>query len=385
MVNVILVFWLVKPDHFWKAMAAVAGISVWAGLSRINWIPMPGLMAAAFYLMEKPFAGQDVKGLARYLWRPLVWAAVGTLIGLGVQQGYAMISGNPEEIYYTSFTSYLLWDRLLPNPSYPLGIAPHVLLLTLPLLILTGTAWISWRKRWNFIRPLGLSALILVLFGGGLLVSVKIGGGTNLHNMDVFLVILLLVAAEIFFGRAVDDRGEPLSIKTPDWLKTAVFIMPILFVASYSGGTIPDRDMVQAEHDLAQLQELVDQAAADGGEVLFISQRHLITFGLIDNVRLVHAHEKLLLQEMAMSQSYEYLENFGLELSQQRYAFIVHDPLPRVLKDEDKVALAEENNVVFTEITPLFTCAYQEATRLLDGSLSILVPTDVVTCGQVEE
>jgi hypothetical protein len=385
MVNMLLVFWLVKPDRFWRALAAVAGISVWAGLSRINWIPMPGLMAAAFYLLEKPVEGKGFKALVRYLLQPVIWVLVGVGVGLAVQQGYAMISGNPEEIYYASFTSYLLWERLLPNPSYRLGILPHVLLLTAPLLVYVGWAWTGWRKRWHFIRPLGLAGIIAALLAGGLLVSVKIGGGTNLHNMDVYLVMLLLVAAEVYFGRVTGCEGQTLHLKMPGWLQAVVFAAPILFVISYSGGTIPERDMAQAEHDLVILQGYIDEAAAEGGEVLFISQRHLITFGLVENVTLVHAHEKLLLQEMAMSQNQRYLDSLGSELAEQRYALIIHDPLPQIIKSEETVPLAAENNVVFEKITPLFTCAYEETARLLDGSLSIFIPKQVATCDQVEE
>jgi hypothetical protein len=384
-VNVLLVYWLVKPDRFWRGLAAVAGISVWAGLSRINWIPMPGLMAAAFYLMETPLKGQDFKSMMRYLMRPVVWVLAGIAIGLAVQQGYAMISGNPEEIYYASFSSYLIWDRLLPNPTYSMGILPSALLLTTPLLIFVGIAWATWRKRWHFIRPLGLTAILLVLFAGGLLVSVKIGGGTNLHNMDVYLVFLLLLAGEIYFGAGRDDTGEPLKVRMPDWLLAVIFIVPIVFVISYSGGTIPERDMDYAAGELALLQAYIDQVVKNGGEVLFISQRHLITFGLVDNVTLVHAHEKLLLQEMAMSQNHAYLDAFGLELAEQRYAMIIHDPLPVGYRNEDKAALAAENNVVFEEITPLFTCAYQEVDRLLDGGLGIFIPAPYVSCGQAEE
>ena len=385
MVIVLLFVWLMNTDHFWRTLAAVIGISVWAGLSRVNWIPMPGLMAAAFYLLEKPLAGKGSKKMIGYLWKPALWVVTGILVGLGVQQGYAMISGNPEEMYYASFTSYLLWDRLLPNPSYRLGILPHILLLSTPLLTYLGIAFRSFSSRWHFIRPLGLAGILTGLFAGGLVVSVKIGGGTNLHNMDVFLVILLLIAAEVYFGRAVDSTGNKIEIKMPAWLQAIVFAVPVVFVISFSGGTIPTRDMEAAQQDLNLLQELVDQAAAEGGEVLFISQRHLITFGLIDNVRLVHVHEKLLLQEMAMSQNQKYLDEFGLELAEQQYSLIIHDPLPRVVKDEETIPLAAENNVVYAKITPLFNCAYQEIGRLLDGSLSIFVPADEVTCNLIEE
>jgi len=385
MVNVLLVIWLVKADRFWRTLAAVAGISVWAGLSRINWIPMPGLMAATFYLLEQPLTGKDIKAVARYLWKPAVWVVVGTLVGLGVQQGYALISGNPEEIYYASFTSYLLWDRLMPNPSYRLGILPHVLLLSALLLAYVGMALAGWRNRWQWIRPLGLTVIAGGLFAGGLVVSVKIGGGTNLHNMDVFLVILMLIASEIFFGRAVDHGGSKLEIKMPAWLQAVVFAAPIFFVISFSGGEIPKRDMQTAQQDLDFLQEIIDRETADGGEVLFISQRHLITFGLIENVDLVHSHEKLLLQEMVMSQNEAYLEDFRLELIDQRYSLIIHDPLPQVFKYVDKVPYAAENNVVYSELSPWFACSYREFTRVLQGNLVIFVPAEVVTCDVVEE
>jgi hypothetical protein len=381
MVNVILVFWLVKTDRFSSALAAVAGISVWAGLSRINWIPMPGLMAAALYLLEKPVSGKDFKSVYRYSWPPAALVIVGILVGLGVQQGYALISGNPEEIYYTSFTSYLLWDRLLPNPSFSMGILPYILLLTAPLLIYLGLAWGAWKGRWHFIRPLGVTIILGGLFAGGLLVSVKIGGGTNLHNMDVYLVILLLIAVEVFFNQVVDSEGKPLEMKLPVWLRAVVFAVPILFVISYSGGAFPVRDLAQAHQQLVILQEIVDRETDAGGEALFISQRHLITFGYLENVTLVHDHEKLLLQEMAMSKNTQYLVNFGEELAGHRYALIVHDPLPIVFKDEETKPLAAENNVVLEAISPLFTCAYQESMRLLDGTLALFVPAKKADCG----
>jgi hypothetical protein len=385
MVIVILVFWLVNIDRFWSALAAVVGISVWAGLSRINWIPMPGLMAAAFYMLEKPVEGKDFKTVVRYLWQPVVLVIVGAAVGLAVQQGYAIISGNPEEIYYSSFTSYLLWDRLLPNATFSMGILPYTLLLTAPLLTYVAMAFRAWRNRLHFIRPLGLAGILLGLFAGGLLVSVKIGGGTNLHNMDVYLVILLLIAAEVFFGRALESKGIPFELKMPHWLKAVIFAVPILFVISYSGDTFPVRDMAQAQRELAFLQEIVDQSANEGEEVLFISQRHLITFGYIDNVPLVHDHEQLLLQEMAMSQNEEYLENLGMELADQRYALVIQNPLPETIKDEEILPLAAENNVVFEAISPLFTCAYQEATRLLDAGLALYVPADIMSCENIEE
>jgi hypothetical protein len=143
--------------------------------------------------------------------------------------------------------------------------------------------------------------------------------------------------------------------------------------------------MAYAQQELKILQDVVDQLVDENEEVLFISQRHLITFGYIENVPLVHDHEKLLLQEMAMSKNDKYLENVGKELSGHRYALIVHDPLPVAHRDVEKARLAAENNVVLEAISPLFSCTYQEVMRLLDKELVLFVPAEHVSCGNNEE
>jgi hypothetical protein len=380
-VVVMLAFLFLDSSRFWKTLAAVAAISVYAGFSRINWVPMAGLMAAVLYFLEKPVPAGGWRSVFRYLLPPVVWVLVGTGIGLATQQFWVLYSGNPEELFYSSFTSYLLWDRLFPNPSYPLGILPHILLLTAPLLIFIGLVFFAWRKRVHVIRWLALAGITGVLFVGGLVVSIKIGGGTNLHNMDVYLVMLLLIAVMIYFGRMLDETRQPVRIDIPFWLAAAVIVMPILFVTSFVGLKFIPLDQQAARKELAQLQKYVDQAVADGGEVLFISQRHLITFGLIKNVPLVHEHEKVLLQEMVMAKNEIYLAELGEELAGQRYALIITDHLPNVWKDPKQTPLAKENNVVLKDMVPLFTCAYEARDRLLDGSLDILMPKADVTCG----
>ena len=141
--------------------------------------------------------------------------------------------------------------------------------------------------------------------------------------------------------------------------------MPVLFAISFVGRTVAPLDQQAVQANLNRLQQYVDEAVADGGEVLFISQRHLITFGLIKNVPLVHEHEKVLLQEMVMAKNDVYLDKLGAELADQRYALIVTDHLPSVWKDPNKVSLAMENNVVLKNLVPLFTCAYEEQEVML--------------------
>lgn len=82
-----------------------------------------------------------------------------------------------------------------------------------------------------------------------------------------------------------------------------------------------------------------------------------------------------------MARNEVYLDNLGAELADQQYALIVTDHLPIVWKDPNKVSLAMENNVVLSNLVPLFTCAYEKQDVLLKGSLDILVPKADVTCG----
>lgn len=381
-VVLMLAFWLVDSSRFWRTLIGVALISIYAGFSRINWIPMAGLMAAALYFIEKAVPSGGWRSVLRYLLQPVSWVLVGVAVGMATQQFWVVNSGNPEEVFYSSFTSYLLWDRLLPNPSYPMGILPHILLVTGPLLVFLGLVFFAWRRQVHFIRWLGLAGMTGVLFAGGLVVSVKIGGGTNLHNMDAYLSLLLLIAVGIYFGRMVNEDNLQMVYQLPVWLKAAILAVPIIFVVSFSGSKLTPLDHQAAQKDLARLQKYVDQAVAEGGEVLFISQRHLITFGLIKNVPLVHEHEKVLLQEMVMAKNEVYLDHLGAELAEQRYTLIITDHLPSIWKNPEKTSLAMENNVVLKDLVPLFTCAYEEHDRLLGGSLDILTPAAIVTCGQ---
>ncbi len=63
-------------------------------------------------------------------------------------------------------------------------------------------------RRVHWLRWLGLAGELLVLFVGGLIVSVKIGGGSNLHNMDAYLVLLLIIGVHFYLGRVEIDFPE---------------------------------------------------------------------------------------------------------------------------------------------------------------------------------
>ena len=53
---VIIILWGVEMKHPWRSLIAILVASVWAGMSGVNWYPIPAALAAALYLLEQPVA-----------------------------------------------------------------------------------------------------------------------------------------------------------------------------------------------------------------------------------------------------------------------------------------------------------------------------------------
>ena len=103
-------------------------------------------------------------------------------------------------------------------------------------------------------------------------------------------------------------------------------IIPMYFTLS-TGGQIPRRDFAAAQAALQTINTATQQVANKGGEVLFISQRHLLTFDEVQNVPLVPEDELVFLMEMAMSDNRAYLDAFNTGYQQSA---LRHDRLRTV-------------------------------------------------------
>jgi hypothetical protein len=340
---------------------------------------MPGLIAAALYFMEVQTRGRECKNLARYLWPPAIWVIAGGLIGLATQVWYIQNSGLPPELLTGALSQELLWYRLWPNLSYPLGILPAISLVSGPLLAYIIWSMRGWKQRWHTLRWMGLAAILLVLFVGGVIVSVKIGGGTNLHNLDAYLTILLLIGVYIFYGKFVDIKGEGKPAK-PGWqLLSLILLIPAAFAIMY-GGQLVSFDFPEAEETLNLLQSYVDQANIEEGEVLFVSERQLLTFNYIEGVELVHDYEQMILMEMAMAGNQVYLDAFKEDLESYRFLIIIHSHLPARIKDNKKYSLAEENNVYLERVASNIKCYYDIKERMPSMGVDILAPKESQAC-----
>jgi hypothetical protein len=140
--------------------------------------------------------------------------------------------------------------------------------------------------------------------------------------------------------------------------------------------TIPsDEDTQQA---LNKLRNAVQ--AASSGEILFMDQRQLLTFGYIENVPLVPDYDKKLLIDTAMSENAAYFEAFYKDLAAQRFSLIITSPINRRL-DKEEGHFAEENNAWVKWVTRPLLCYYQPLDILKKVDVELLVPqTGPVNC-----
>jgi hypothetical protein len=325
--------------RFLQTTLVVLLASVWAGLSRMNWFPVPGLMAAVLFVLETRLDAPVWK----YVWKPAFWSLTGMLVAYGSSQIYQHLSGNPPEVFGSAFESPLLWNRLLPNPTYPDGLLLSALILFLPVLFVIGIIFWQQRNAWHPLRILGLGGILGVFLVGGLVVSVKVGGGSNLHNMDGFMVFLLVVLGYLVSQQAVLDQPvKPLALAPAYWVLLLVFLISLSQVFNHYP---PNRRPAQSAVDesLSLLKASLDQLQP-GDEVLFINERQLLMTEPYHHLNFEERYELVFLMEMAMSGNRAYLDQFHQNLAEHRYKLIVVETLQTQLQDSSK-AFSEENNL----------------------------------------
>lgn len=375
-IMVMLPLLFVSAKHPGRSLAAVVIASAWAGVSRVNWFPMPGLLAAAIYLLEEPINHEVIKTQSEkeklshfvplwlmYLKTPLTWIMIGLVTALAAQALYIPLSGNADnaKAFTSSFFSDMLWNRLWPNDSFPLGVLLAILIVSGPLLIVV---FYSRLLHLHPVRWLGLFTALLTLFIGGLVVSVKIGGGGDLHNMDAYAVFVSLLAAYII-GDKVQGESGPLSVKPFPWaVKALGLLIPLIFLIP-ALSPFPQYNTKGNQAAFNQLKILVEKTK---GPVLFINERHLVTFKQI-RVRLVPEYEAVTLMEMAMSNNQPYLQQFYTDLKNHRFAAIVSGKQNVGLKEEG-ASFAEENNVWNARVSPYILCYYEPGATELEADES---------------
>jgi hypothetical protein len=364
-IMVILPMLFVSMKKPWQSLIVVIISSLWAGISRVNWFPMPAMIATAIYLLETPWEIRSnkritVNQLAGYLSQPVLWAVIGSASALFAQWIYIYISGNAgnADAFTSSFTSDLLWYRLWPNPNHSLGVIPAILFISGPLIIIVILATRSWRSL-HTVRWLGLISMVLALFAGSAVVSTKIGGGGDLHNMDTYAVLLGIAALYFFNGSVQVEPGSLNMAIRPSPVYMVALVTPLLILIPM----LSPHPKYNAGRNQQAHQQLVDIVNDFGkkGPVLFINDRQLIALGDVD-VPLVYDYEVVTLMEMAMSDNQAYLNRFYDDLANHRFAAIISGRQNLVIKQDG--VFAEENNVWNTRVSPYILCYYESNTTI---------------------
>lgn len=362
-----------------KNLAAASLLVMLAGyfseISRFTWIYAPGLWAGMIVLMNmhKPSLTRDK--LTTY-YRLVAVGFSGYFGGqfLGDLLNRSFDLGRIDFIKHLSeegaFNQELLWERLLPNTTFSPGILLALLFVILPLfvILLFARRYAGWKL--NKLQLIGISIPLLAFLVVGIIASTKIGGGADLHNLDMFLVGMVLVIAngwDKLYGYLIDNRNDV-------W-KRAVLYLALLSPIVYSVGNsaaliLPPIEKVNSS--LVVIREAIAEAKHDG-EILFMDQRQLLTFGYIEGVILVDEYEKKLVMDMALANNEEYFTGFYEDLANHRFSIIISEPL--YLRTSDfSGPFPEENDAWVTWVSNPLLKYYRVLNNLKAVGVQILVP-----------
>jgi len=203
----------------------------------------------------------------------------------------------------------LIWYRLFPNTTYPSGILLGLLIVIGPLITLL--LYCVWKGRWrlDLLQRIIILGTLLVFFVVGIVASLKIGGGGDLHNLDMFFIGILFAASLAWKagGNKLIGQLNQHSI----WIKTIIILLivipvlqPILNIRPLE---IPSDKEVN--NIIGTIQTEIDHAKSEG-DILFMDQRQLLTFGYIKNTPLIPEYEKKLVMDQAMSGNSGYFKQF---------------------------------------------------------------------------
>jgi hypothetical protein len=191
--------------------------------------------------------------------------------------------------------------------------------------------------------------------------------------MDAYFSLLLIVLSYLIFARYSPETGDTAKPAALPWSVVVLLIlMPAWAYLQFNLG-IRTYDAARTDSVLSEIQRRVDDVNAQGGEILFITQRHLVSMHMLNGVTLVPEYEREDLMEMAMGNNVLYLDQFLDDMENQRFALIVVDPLNYKLLPDDR-SFAEENNVWVRRVMKHILCNYREEARFEADEIALYVP-----------
>jgi hypothetical protein len=401
-------------SSLWISIPLVVLAGYFTNISRFTWIFAPAIWLV---LLEFSDAQTDEKGrLPKSVWgRALTLFVAGLFGGLFLPEIIKLLQKSlhvtsaiqnsdisPAFLQDAVSNQSLLWYRLLPNSTYGMGILWGTLVAAGPLVFLLY--YFIRRRNWpvHTLQKLSMLLPLIAFLAVGLVVSAKIGGGGDLHNMDMFFMGLSfsLAVAWQHGGRQWLENTYQESI----WIKIVIVaclaipvLTPLQSMRSYDFIekapwllVLTDTPNEQAldmyppqaviDESLDIIQREIDQVAE--GEVLFIDQRQLMTFGFVQNTPLVPDYDKKVLIERSLSSNREYFEMFYKDLAEHRFSLIISQPISRPKRGSDS-EFGEENNAWVKWVATPLLCYYEIYETLSDVNVQLLVPkAEPVNCSR---
>jgi hypothetical protein len=133
----------------------------------------------------------------------------------------------------------------------------------------------------------------------------------------------------------------------------------------------PSKDVADAA--LSTVQQEVALARSQNGQVLFLDQRQLLTFGFVEDVPLIPQYDKKLLMNQALSSDTKYFKAYYADLAAKRFALILSEPLRKPVKDSS-YQFGEENNAWVKWVSIPTLCYYEPKVTLDEVGVQLLVP-----------
>lgn len=399
---------LIWRRSLWISIPLVFATSYLAEASRYTWMFAPGL-----WLVMLEFSGtrlQNGRMQASTWWRAIALGLSGALggyygstivnwIGALLSNGAPASLAGGGAISVASVTSSvtvhpLLWYRLLPNATYGIGIILALLIAVAPTVLVA--VYLSVTKIWmlNAWQKMALILPLLAFLIVGLIISTKIGGGGDLHNLDMLLIGILFTAV-IAWENGGRQWLRQIDLH-PLWLKGLLVLLlvfpgiqPLSALRSFRFAedvnwlvTLTDvsdgklLEMLPAQDEVDDIMQSIHREVANAkteGEILFMDQRQLLTFGYVEGVPLVPEYEKKVLMNAAMGANAAYFQTLYDELASKRFSLIISEPLRAPVKDSN-YQFGEENNAWVQWVVSPVLCYYEPVETFRSAQIQLLTP-----------
>ena len=258
-----------------------------------------------------------------------------------------------------------------------------------PILLLIIYLIASKRWKMNFWQITAVFGPLLAFLVVGLIISSKIGGGGDLHNLDMFLISVMFTAMI-----AWKNGGKELFLEEknqPAWVN--IFLLLLVFIPTFQHmqsiaplEILVSHNLSSRSHRTLQVFNTIRtevEMEKENGEILFLDQRQLLTFGYIEDVPLVVDYEKKVVMSEAMAGNKEYFDLFYKDLENKRFSLIISEPLrsSENLQDISSHSFAAENNAWIQWVSEPVLCYYEIFDTFEDVRVMLLKPRqDASSC-----